>query len=432
MYAGNKLTSLLTSLLNSIVKAGYIPKSFRKGFTIPLLKGPNKDATDPGNYRGISLLSNMAKVLEKLLLLRLEETVHLNPLQGGFRPGLSSNHTALIFQEAVCSVRVQKLKAFIAFLDAQKAFDSVWHAGLLVKLHQRGISGQVWHLINHWYSSSSTSVLWEGRCSPYIPILQGVRQGAILSPLLYSIFVDELLDIRMEMNIGAHINEVFIGSPMYADDLALIASSPESLQAMLNVVYSYSCKWRYKINPHKSAILVFGESSQSRQRYRQVRHWSLGNTNILERGEINHLGILRTVHNSTISRANERATAGRSAFFSLNAIGARFGSLHPSTTLKLYSALCLPILLFGSEIWSPSKTEILMLERVHRKIIRTIQGLPTRCPSSALNGLAGTLSVHSILSQRKLSFIFSISSLDPNTLVRKVVVERLNNPSLQV
>ena len=428
LYAGSKFISHLTSLLNSIAKAGYIPKAFRKGFTIPLLKGPNKDVTDPGNYRGISLLSNMAKVLEKLLLPRIEEIVQLNPLQGGFRPGLSSNHSALILQEAVCSLRMQKLKAFVAFLDAQKAFDSVWHAGLLVKLHQRGISGQIWHLINHWYSSSFTSVLWEGNCSPYVPILQGVRQGAILSPLLYSIFVDELLDVLLEMNIGAHINEVFIGSPMYADDLALIAGSPESLQVMLNTVFSYSCKWRYKINPHKSAILVFGESTQSRQRNRQVRHWSLGNTSISERDEINHLGILRTVHNSTISRTNGRATAGRSAFFSLNAIGARFGNLHPSTSIKLYSTLCLPILLFGSEIWSPSKTEILMLERVHRKILRTIQGLPTRCPSSALNGLVGTLSIMSTIAQRKLSFIFTIASLDPTALVRIVVVERLKTP----
>ena len=70
----------------------------------------------------------MTKVLETLLLLTLEEIVHLNPLQGGFRPGPSSKHTALILQEAVCSVRNQKLKAFVAFLDAQKAFDLVWHA----------------------------------------------------------------------------------------------------------------------------------------------------------------------------------------------------------------------------------------------------------------------------------------------------------------
>ena len=63
-----------------------------------------------------------------------------------------------------------------------------------------------------------------------VPILQGVHQGAILSPLLYSIFVDKLLDNLLEMNIGAHINKVFIGSRMYAEDLALIASSSESLQ----------------------------------------------------------------------------------------------------------------------------------------------------------------------------------------------------------
>ena len=353
IYDGDIINKLLTALLNAILVTGYVPDSFRKGFTIPILKGPVKDPKNSGNYRGISLLSNLSKVLEKLILHRLNEIVSLNPLQGGFRHGLSSNHTAFILQEAISSFRRKKKKAYVAFLDAQKAFDSVWHSGLLVKLRDKGVPPHIWKVIKHWYTSSFTAVLWDEHPSEFIPIDQGVRQGAILSPLLYSIYVDELLDTLAASGAGAHINSLYVGAPMFADDLALVADSPTSLQSLINLVHSYTIKWRYKINPAKSAILVFGEATRTRSTNRGLRSWSIGSATISEQDEVHHLGILRSVHSSIISRTNERASSGRSAFFSLNAIGTRFGCLHPSTSLKLYNAVCLPIMLFGSEILQP-------------------------------------------------------------------------------
>ena len=181
-------------------------------------------------------------------------------------------------------------------------------------------------------SPSSTSlalyILQCGNHSKSFPILQGVRQGAILSPLLYSIFVDDLLNTLDHSGLGARIGEVFCGAPMYADDLALVASSPEELQAMLDIVSHYASQWRYRLNSSKSVILVFGEY------------------------------------------------------------------LHPVTSYRLYSTLSLPIMLYGCELWSISKAESLMLECVHRKILRTIQGLPVRCPSVALISLLGHIFVH--------------------------------------
>ncbi len=429
IYAGESLLLPLTHLFNSIADLGYIPKSFRDGLLIPILKGPNKDPEVPGNYRGISLLSNFAKLFEKLLLSRLAPAVNLHPLQGGFRPGLSSSHTAFILQEAISSIRENKNKAFVAFLDAQKAFDTVWHAGLLTKLHNKGIRGKIWDLIHHWYAASTTAILWEGKISTPVRISQGVRQGAILSPLLYSIYVDDLLVKLSTCGEGSLINKVYVGSPMYADDLALITDNPHSLQLMIDVVHQYSHKWRYKINPLKSAVLVFGETAKSRDKNRTSRQWLLGDQRILEEDEIHHLGILRSVGSSTVSRTNERISRGRSSFFALNAVGARFGCLHPATTLKLYTTICLPIMLFGSELWVISKTEILMLERAHRKILRTIQGLPTRCPAVALNSLLGTLPINMCLAGRKLNFIFATLNLAPDSLARTVLLERLADPS---
>ena len=155
-------------------------------------RGLTKTFRIPPNYRAISLLSNVAKLFEKLILARLmSDGISINPLQGRFRAGYSSIHSAFIFQEAVQSLRDLDTKAF---LDVKKAFDTVWHEGLFVKLHWKGIHPRIWHLLINWYSHSSSSCyLLNGERSRVFRIRQGVRQGAILSPLLYSVYVDDFL-----------------------------------------------------------------------------------------------------------------------------------------------------------------------------------------------------------------------------------------------
>ena len=212
---------------------------------------------------------------------------------------------------------------------------------------------------------------------------------------------------------------------MYADDLALIAASSECLQGMLDLVHQYARRWRYQLNSTKSVVMVLGESTATRSRQRSLRMWRLGDSILGEVNDQHHLGILRSVSVSTFPRTNERASAGRSAFFALNSIGSRFGSLHPLTSLKLYRSLCLPILLYGSELWVLSKAELVFLERVHRKILRTIQGLPTRCSSSSLNTLLGILSIEDNIRQRMLGFLVSTLSLPPDSLARQILVARV-------
>ena len=118
----------------------------------------------------------------------------------------------------------------------------------------------IWHLLHTWYKKSSCFIAWNNATSASFPIRQGVRQGAIFSPLLYSIFVDKLLDLLSTSGLGVRVNSIYIGAPMYADDLALIAECPQEFQAMLNIVHSHAGKWRYNLNASKSFIMVFGES----------------------------------------------------------------------------------------------------------------------------------------------------------------------------
>jgi len=165
-----------------------------------------------------------------------------------------------IFQEAVQHLREQKKKAYGALLDVQKGFDTVWHNGHFHKLFTYGDRDHSWRILRKWYESSACAVLWEGEQSRTFCIKQGVKQGAILSLLLYSLFVNDLLVTLEQLGLGVRIGNVYCGAPMYADDLALIASSPHELQAMIDIVSQYATKWKYRLSPQKSKVLVFGSN----------------------------------------------------------------------------------------------------------------------------------------------------------------------------
>ena len=173
--------------------------------------------------------------------------------------------------------------------------------------------------------------------------------------------------------------------------------------------------------------MVFGESRTTHAR--SSRKWYLGNEEVEEADEVHHLGILRMFSLSTISRTTEQSTIGRSAFFALNSVGSRFGCLHPVTSHRLYSTLCLPIMLYGSELWSLTNTDLNILERTHRKILRAIQGLPTRCPTTALQSLIGSCSISSFISQRQLAFINSIINMQASDLPKQILEVRIANPN---
>ena len=221
-----------------------------------------------------------------------------------------------------------------------------------------------------------------------------MRQGAVLSPILYAVFTSDLLYNLERSGLGTHIDNIYYGSPTYADDMALVSHSPTDLQLMLDIVSEYAHTWEYTINPNKSHILIF--SSQSLIRHHLAQHftWKVGGHAIPISETVKHLGILlSSSSNSTIERTTNRISSARSSFYALSTIGARHSGINPVTSLTLFKSLSLPILSFGLEIWIPTDTELLLMERCQLKILRTILGLPTRSPSAGIHLLLGTIPV---------------------------------------
>ena len=124
-----------------------------------------------------------------------------------------------------------------------------------------------------------------------------------------------------------------------------------------------------------------------------------------------------------------QTSGGQSSFFTLNCIGTRFGYTHPLTALRLYQAISLPRMLYGAPLWNISNTEMEMYERVHRKILRTIQGLTIGCPKVGVLWMAGTNNIKDIALKEKLTFLHSILQLPDQAAPRQVLLACLSSIS---
>ena len=149
-------------------------------------------------------------------------------------------------------------KTYAFFLDVQKAYDTVWRNGLWVKLWDLGVRGRMWRVIKRMYEASRSAVLLDGEKSASFSVEQGVAQGCSLSPILFSVFINDLLKEVEKAELGIHLGEGGrIGGMLFADDFVGLSDSKEQLQKLIDVVYSYCSKWRLKANVTKSAVMVF-------------------------------------------------------------------------------------------------------------------------------------------------------------------------------
>ena len=257
-YGGSGMVFLLEQLVSVVWREETVPKQWREGLIVNLFK--KGDRQDPGNYRGIALLSVVGKVFCKLLNNRLVQCLDkggaLHEGQAGFRVNRSCMDNVYTLNEIVQG-RIKK-----HMLDVQKAYDTVWRDGLWLKLWDMGVKGRMWRVIKKMYEASRITVLLEGEKSAMFSVEQGVAQGCSLSPILFSVFINDLLKDIEQAELGIQLSSgKRVRGMLFADDFVVVSDSRESLQKLIDVVHGYCNKWRLKANVSKSAVMVFSENS---------------------------------------------------------------------------------------------------------------------------------------------------------------------------
>ena len=254
VFGGDVLKNHLKCVFNLCLKLEHFPTEALYGVIVPIPKSSKNRASSLKDYRGITLLSCLYKLFEKIILERLRQfslasgTALSHPLQFAYKRQSCSLMTSFTLQETVNHFLERSSVVYCCFLDAASAFDVVWHDGLLYKLYELCVNGKMWRILRNIYSNMNSCISLDGLMSDWFPIKQSVRQGGVLSAWLYIIYVNELLVELEKRSLGTYIHNTFYGSPMQADDLALLSICKQDLDNMIKICYEYPIKWRYTLN----------------------------------------------------------------------------------------------------------------------------------------------------------------------------------------
>ena len=247
------LVSLLL-LFNQSFQLGIVPAPWREGIILPIPK-PGKDPSSPSSYRPITLLSCLGKLMERLVAARLdyitESTSLLLPDQCGFRRGHSTLDVLLRLEHLIRRAQSSSQICLVCYVDLKSAFDKVWVDGLLYKLAKAGLCGAMSRWLHGYLSSRTSRVRLNGVVSDALPLLAGVPQGSVLSPLLFNLM---LMDVPRHDGV-----DVFL----YADDITICCSGPSMgaakviMQRYLDAFHLYCERWGLVVSPEKTVFQYF-------------------------------------------------------------------------------------------------------------------------------------------------------------------------------
>jgi len=239
IYAHPAVVSHLNKLFNLMIIHGYVPNKFGHSIIVPLIKDRCGDLSKMSNYRGISLSPVISKLFEVCLSSKFSDYLLTHNLQFGFKKNSSCASAVYVVQQSVDYFTSRGSNVYLSALDASKAFDRVNFNILFKKLVSRDTPQCLLNIVKNWYYKLSAVVRWNGVLSYKFRVRCGVRQGGVLSPFLFNIYVDDLICCMESSNLGCQINGMFLGCIMYADDILLMSTSVLTLQSMLDICHDY-------------------------------------------------------------------------------------------------------------------------------------------------------------------------------------------------
>lgn len=247
LNATDIVTNHLTLLLQSFLIHGYVPTELITCSLKPIIKDNLGDKLSSENYRAIGISSLILKVLDWVIFILFEPQLKPSDLQFGFQKKNSTTMCTWVVNETINYFNNRDTPVFSCFLDLSKAFDLVTYSKLFCKLRDK-IGSIFIRLLAYIYVFQSCCVDWCGVKSKSFRASNGIRQGAVLSPILFSLYIDDLFVELSQSGFGCYINNLFYGILGYADDLVLLSPDRDGLQCMLDISKSFLEKLGLKIS----------------------------------------------------------------------------------------------------------------------------------------------------------------------------------------
>ena len=369
--AGSSICLSLTYLFNLSLQQGIVPKMWKDANVIPIHK--KKDRCCISNYRPVSILSCVAKLHERIVFKHMYNFFQKNQLitamQSGFRPGDSTTNQLLDIYHIICKAIDQKKNVRIVFCDISKAFDKVWHKGLLFKLSHAGIKGMLLSWLRNYLSERRQRVTIQGHFSEWAQITAGVPQGSVLGPLLFLIYINDIVKV-----VKSSIR-------LFADDTTLYIeatdnqTSADRLNEDLCGISQWARQWLITFSPEKTKSMLC-----SLRKHGQVPNLYFDGTELNNVDSHCHLGI-NISYNLSWQKHIDDITA--KANKRLDVLCRLSHILDRKTLTIMYNSFIRPVLEYGDIIFNGcTEAQSLQIEAVQKRAARiitgAIRGTPTR------------------------------------------------------
>ena len=346
-YAHPLIIDLLMMLFNNCCKHGYVPVNFCGGRITPI---PKKScSTAFHDYRPVTSINVIPKIFEYCILQKMEEFIDIDELQFGFTKGGGCEQALFIAKSVIEYYMEYGSNVYIASLDLSKAYDRVHHCKLWLKLFDLNIPYDILLLFAYWFRHLFCFVVWRGCKSDVLFMKSGVRQGGVISCLLFNIYINDLICILKNSGNGCYMSGLFMGCIFYADDVLLLSGSVIKLQKLLDLCNDYANEFSLVFNNKKSWSMMYGKEYEY-----DMKKVQFAGDYIEWVSEGVYLGVKLIAGKCFKTDVGERK---RKFFAVFNNVIANGGFLSEECLMEIYNKQCIPILMYGAAVWSISTEE---------------------------------------------------------------------------
>lgn len=366
-YGGENLLKCIKNILDKCIYEEKIPKSWENANVILLHK--KGDNTKLDNYRPISLLSHFYKLLTKVITNRISTKLdfYQPSEQAGFRAGYSTIDHIQTLRSLIEKSAEYKFSLHLAFVDYEKAFDSIEWSAVTEALHNARVDSRYANLLSNIYQNATLSVKIDDNVkTKKIPVNRGVRQGDTISPKLFTLALEDIFKKLKWDHKGININGRMLNHLRYADDIVIIAATSEELQDMLIQLHQESRKVGLKMNMTKTKIMSDEDNPVV-----------IENQTIENVSEYIYLGhTIKLGRENQIAELARRIKLGWAAFGKLSYI--LKSSIPNCLKCKVFNTCVLPVLTYGIQTMTLTKQSMLKLQVTQRSMERAMLGISLR------------------------------------------------------
>ena len=362
---------LLLKLLQEVYDTGEPPEDWNRSVFMPQPKTPN--ANQCKDHRTISLICHGLKILLKIILKRVRNKIEpaISQNQFGFVRDSGTRNAVFVVKNLIeRSLEVQR-NLYLCFIDYKKAFDMVKHDEIMHILDDLEIDDKDLRLIQNIYYHQRAIVNVGSKTSEEVPIERGVRQGCVLSPGLFNLY-SECITRSIDEADGLSVGGQNINNIRYADDMILIADTPEKLQNLVNTIVEVSKKYCMELNTKKTKVMTIARQNEAGIPPLRI---TVGHEILEEVKKFKYLGTTLHWDGRDEVEVNIRVAIAKKAFNQMKTILTN-KNISIATRRKILTCYIMPIVSYNSETWTITKKIALKLQAFEMWCLRKMQRIP--------------------------------------------------------